>query len=211
MRSLWLTLSLFAAAAGCRTAPAPVVDPFPAVPVPPLPFVATNEAEREAPATAPAVQDERARANAEGDRTAFVGIGFTDGPDTFLLGGEIDFHLDDQLSVGPLLQWGIDDEVNILMPSFQVKYAFPLDLSGTGPRFVPFVQGGAGICWIDVDGPGGADDDDTGFLLHVGGGLEARFEKILLASTMTFNMLPGEVLDESFIFAWQVVQIGFRF
>lgn len=145
-----------------------------------------------------------------GDRLLFFGMGFTDGPDTFLLGGEADFYLSDRLAVGPMLQWGIDDNTSIFAPSFHVKYLFPLDHPGS-PEFVPFVQGGAGLAYLHKDNRPG-DDDDFGFLLQVGGGVELRLnEHITLASTALFDLLPAEVLDEHVYFSWQVVQFGFRF
>jgi hypothetical protein len=152
----------------------------------------------------------RSAGRVAGDRQLFFGMGFTDGPDTFLLGGEADFYLSDRLAVGPMLQLGLDDNTSIVAPSCHIKYLFPLDRPGS-PEFVPFVQGGAGFAYLQKDNRPG-DDDGFGFLLQVGGGVELRLnEHITLASTALFNLLPAEVLDEHVYFSWQVVQFGFRF
>lgn len=152
----------------------------------------------------------RVAAPAAGDRLLFLGLGFTDGPDTFLLGGEADFYMSDRLAIGPMLQWGIDDNNSIFAPSFHVKYLFPLDHPGS-PEFVPFVQGGAGLAYLRKDNRPG-DDDGFGFLLQVGGGVELRLSPhVTLASTALLDLLPAEVLDEHVYFSWQVVQFGFRF
>ncbi|HLQ37249.1 MAG TPA: hypothetical protein VK348_05595 [Planctomycetota bacterium] len=150
-------------------------------------------------------------ASKEGDRTLLVGLGFTDGPETFLIGGEADFYLSDRLAVGPMLQWGVDDHVTILAPSFHAKYLFPLERAAGAPEFVPFVQGGAGFAYIKKDRRPG-DDDGIGLLLQAGGGIECRLDKgLTLASTALIDLLPAEVVGEHVYFSWQIVQFGFRF
>ena len=63
-----------------------------------------------------------------GDLTGLVGLGFTDGPDSFLLGGELDFYQSDRLAIGPMLRFGLADDVTMVAPSGQAKYRFPVDV-----------------------------------------------------------------------------------
>jgi hypothetical protein len=151
-----------------------------------------------------------ARAPAEGDRSIAIGVGTTYGPDTFLLTGDADFYQSDRLAIGPSLQLGVHDDAGIIAPSCHVKFVFPIERKSDDPLFMPFVQGGAGLCWIQKDRPG--DDDGLGFLLQAGGGLEVRFdERYALASTLLINILPAEVVDEHAYLSWQIVQFSFRF
>src|SRR5262245_4386509 len=131
-----------------------------------------------------------ARAPAEGDRSLAIGVGATYGPDTFLLTGDADFYQSDRLAIGPSLQLGVHDDAGLIAPSCHAKFVFPIERKSDDPLFMPFVQGGAGLCWIQKDRPG--DDDDLGFLLQAGGGLEVRFdERYALASTLLVNILPA--------------------
>jgi hypothetical protein len=146
----------------------------------------------------------------QGDRVALIGLGFTDSPDTTLLGGEVDFYQSEQLAIGPMLQLGLDDDTTILAPSFQAKYHIPVKVSSY-PRPAPFVQGGVGLVWMDKDRRG-RDDDDLGLLLHVGGGLELMLDdRLALASTLTINLMPAKVVGERAFLSWQILQFGFRF
>jgi hypothetical protein len=144
-------------------------------------------------------------------RQAFVGLGITDSPATLLVGGELDIYMTDRLAIGPMLQLGFDDNTEIIAPSFQAKYIFPLDKMPGAPQFVPFVQGGAGFAWMQKD-RGNNSDEGLGTLLQLGGGLEARFDdNFSLASTVLVNLLPDKVLDERLYWSWQIVQFGVRF
>lgn len=147
---------------------------------------------------------------AEGDRRLAVGVGVTDSPDSFLVTGDADFYQSDRLAIGPTLLLGFDDTTGIMAPSFHAKFVFPLERKPENPLFMPFVQGGAGFCWLQKDRPG--DDDDFGLLLQAGGGLEVRFDdRYALTSTLTINMLPGELVDEGAFLSWQIVQFSFPF
>jgi len=151
-----------------------------------------------------------ARAPVEGDRSIAIGVGATYDPDTFLLTGDADFYQSDRLAIGPSLQLGVHDDTGIIAPSCHVKFVFPIERKSDDPLFMPFVQGGAGLCWIEKDRAG--DDDELGLLLQAGGGLEVRFdERYALASTLLVNILPAEVVDENAYLSWQIVQFSFRF
>ena len=138
-----------------------------------------------------------------------AGLGFTADPDAFLLEFEGNYRLGDGLSVGPLLQLGLDDDFTLVSPSGYVRYTF--DLSHvTAPelrRLQPYVQGGLGFTYIDDD-----DDDDIGFLISFGFGADYPItDSVSLGSRMLFNFLPDDVVDENFYFSWQVVGVRYRF
>jgi hypothetical protein len=174
--------------------------------LPPQPAPTSDAAPRR---SEPQQESRRGRPVAE-PRQMFIGIGFTDSPDTFLLGGEADFPMNPRLSIGPMLQLGIDDNTTLIAPSFQAKYHIPLEYGGGPSAFTPFVQGGVGAAYIDKDGPGG--HTGAGLLLHVGGGVEMQLDKALvLATNLQADLLPDHVAGEGFMWSWQIVQLGFRF
>jgi hypothetical protein len=144
-------------------------------------------------------------------RTVPIGIGYTDDPDTMLLAGAIDFPMGENWTVGPGLQLGVDDNFTILAPVFQAKRFFPITSGDEGVRrLLPFVQGGAGVAWFQRDNAPG-DDDDVGLLLQAGGGVRFRMtDDLSLGTQMDFNFLPGDPMDESFYFSWEVLQLVFH-
>lgn len=154
---------------------------------------------------------EGGHADREGETRAIGGIGFTRSPDTLLLTGEVDFFTLDRLAIGPMLQWGIDDDETIVAPSFQAKYFFPIGATPGGMELLPFVQAGVGFAWLQRDDLPG-DDDDVGLLLQAGGGIELLIDDHLsLSSSARVDLLPGEVLDEHSYWSWQLLAIGVRF
>jgi opacity protein-like surface antigen len=141
------------------------------------------------------------------------GLGFTAGPETFLLTLEAPITIGAGFGAGPLLQLGLSDDDTIVAPTANVTYAF--DLSGASNRDVrklaPFVQTGIGFAYIEKDHRRG-DDDDIGFLFNVGGGIEYSLtDRIAVGSNMLFNVLPDSVVGENFFFSWQVGTIRVRF
>ncbi len=165
-------------------------------------------------ATSAAAQSRSARGPAEDRRLSVqAGLGFTADPDAFLLEFEGDYRLGQGLSVGALLQLGLDDDFTLVSPAGYLRYSF--DLSHLGSelgRVTPYVQAGLGLTHIEIDGPVVGDDDDTGFLMNFGFGVEAPLtDSVSLGSKMLFNFLPDEVFGESFYFSWQVAGIRVRF
>jgi hypothetical protein len=158
-------------------------------------------------------EDARAQAAPDqrqaGDMTGLAGIGFTDGPDSFLVGFELDFWQSDRLAIGPMLQLGLDDNVEMFAPSLHAKYRFPL--GSDTKRLSAFAQGGIGILALERDQLPG-DDDDVGLMLQMGGGIEFQLESnAFLASTILIDLMPDDVLGENAIFTWQLVQVGWKF
>ena len=146
-----------------------------------------------------------------------AGLGFTADPDAFLLNFEGDYRLGDALSVGAMLHLGLDGDFTIVSPAAYVRYSFDLSEMNTGLRdLTPFVQGGLGFTYIDIDlpsfAPPGIDDDDIGFMFNFGFGAEyALTDQISVSSKMLFNILPTEVFDDNFYYSWEVAALRYRF
>lgn len=144
---------------------------------------------------------------------ARFGLGFTVDPTTFLVDLAVPYHLGDGVSVGPRVQVGLDDEDSVVAPTLSLEYAHDLTHQVGAPwnRLRPLVQAGVGFAWIEEDGRSG-DDDDAGFLVDVGVGVEYPLnDRFSMASVIDFNILPTEVLDEHLLFTWQVVQLRVNF
>ncbi len=138
------------------------------------------------------------------------GLGFTLSPTDFLLIFEADYFLSDHIAVGPLLQFGVDDDPFIFAPTvnFQAMFDIP-DLE----IVKPFVQGGLGVAYMDERLPRHRGwRDDVGFLFNFGGGVEVFVtEHLSLGNNILFNILPVEVLGDHFFFSWQFVTVRFQF
>jgi hypothetical protein len=144
----------------------------------------------------------------DGDVVGLVGLGQIDDPDAFLLGGQIEFYQTDRLAIGPMLQVGLDDDLTVVAPSLFGKFRFPLMRV---ERLTPFAQGGIGFLWAERNRPGG-NEDDIGFMLQAGGGVEWQIDQqLFLAGSVVVDLLPSDVLNENVILTWQIVQIGYRF
>lgn len=145
------------------------------------------------------------------------GLGFMADPEAFLVGIEADFLVHDQLSVGPMVQFGLDDDFTVISPTAYARLWFDLPGHGEALRRVrPFIQAGAGFAYIEIDAanlPGVAvDDDDIGFLTNAGFGADFRLShSFSIGTKLLFNMIPGEVFGESFYFSWEVAALRYRF
>lgn len=141
-----------------------------------------------------------------------AGIGFTLDPDAFLLTFDAPYALTEDVRVGPLLQLAVDDDHVILAPSANVQYVFDLsDIDESLVDLKPFVQGGVGFAYYHQDRRRG-DDDDVGFLIHVGFGLEYLLTgRLAVGNSLLFNILPVDALGDHFFFSWQFVTVSFRF
>lgn len=142
-----------------------------------------------------------------------AGLGFSDDPDAFLLSAELPFQIHEGFSLGPLVQFGLDDDFLFVAPSLDVRYT--ADLSRLNNAFVkrlrPFAQVGAGLMYIDLDDRPG-DDDDASFLLHLGAGAHYRLtQRIDVGTRFNFNIMPDDVFRENFIFTWEVARISYAF
>ena len=85
------------------------------------------------------------------------------------------------------------------------------DGAGRPSQWRPFVQGGLGFAYLEKDGRA-PPNADTGFLVNVGGGVEAHvYDDFTLSSSLMVNWFPDDVVGEDVFLSWQILQIGFRF
>jgi hypothetical protein len=145
-----------------------------------------------------------------------AGLGFMASPTAFLLGFEGDYMVADQVSLGGLVELGLDDDRIIVSPVAYGRYWFDLgQYEAELEPLVPYLQAGLGFTWWDIDRP--RDDDDTAFLINFGFGAEYRFDPHLsLGSQMLFNFIPteihdGEPYDDNFYYSWEVLTLRYRF
>jgi hypothetical protein len=142
-----------------------------------------------------------------------MGLGFTADPDSFLIGLGLPFHIRGGASLGPLLRLGVSDDTKLFEPSVALEYAFDLKAADEPALrdLEPVIGAGLGIAYLDEDHHN-HDDDDVGMLLHFNTGFDYWItESVALGSHMSFDVLPVEAVDESFIFAWQVLTTRVRF
>lgn len=139
------------------------------------------------------------------------GVGFTEGPDSFLMNIDFEAMPRDEVAVGLGVQLGVEDDFVIVSPMIFTRFIF--DMSGfkneTARQLRPFVQGGAGITYIDVDRRG-RDRDETDFLLNVGVGLDFPLDDtVSIGTRMLVNLIPGEVLGQRVYFSWELVSVRY--
>jgi len=133
-----------------------------------------------------------------------AGIGFIDDPTALLLNFEIPYAFDQWVSVGPMIQVGIDDNNTIVAPTVNLTVTVP-DLPGEDyDRIKPFGFIGIGFAYIEDDNRRN-DDSSAGFLIDFGFGLEYQLsENLFIGSQMMFNFLPETTLGQNFFYSWQV-------
>jgi hypothetical protein len=138
------------------------------------------------------------------------GIGFTSDPGTFLLAFTAGKFITPNVAIGPLVQLGVSDSDSIFAPALNVRGIF--DIEGHGlERVKPYVEGGAGLIYLNKDHHHG-DDDEWGFLIDFGFGANVELDRnITLGTGFIFNLMPSEVVDERFIFSWKILQLSLYF
>lgn len=144
------------------------------------------------------------------------GLGFPAGPEAFTVGVEADFLVRGQLSMGPMVQVGLEDDFAVLSPTAFARLRF--DLPGHGEtlrRVRPFIQAGAGVAYVGIevpDLPCVGVDDDIGLFTNAGLGADFRLShSFSIGTKLLVNMMPGEVFGESFSFSWEVAALRYRF
>lgn len=201
MRCATVALIFVPCLAGCATAPAGAHRAAEDTPVLTAPFLAPEIA------ASPGGQDE----TASGATRMPIGVGFTAGPTTVMIGAALDFPMDDNLTIGPALQFGYDSDQQIFAPVAQVKYQLPgtmRDEESGVDRLRPYVTMGVGLAYIDKSGRSG----DAGLLLNGGAGIRYRTgQDYRLGSELLLNWLPGEVADEKFYLSWELLQVVLDF
>jgi len=150
-----------------------------------------------------------AQAQQEPDRTGRFALGAGLGPhfDTsdgtaFALAFYGDYYLTHGFSVGPLLQMGFTADLFQFGLTAQAKYTFDL---ADFPKLKPHVQGGIGIIYADLDRSGRRDEDDTSFLIPLGGGVEYKLsDSVSLETTFLVNLTDLDVRNDNVFYTWLI-------
>ena len=140
-----------------------------------------------------------------------AGLGFTADPNDFLLNFDLGYAFDRFVTVGPMMQVGVEDDRFLVAPTANLTITIP-DLPGERlDRFHPFVFVGAGFAILENDDRGG-DTRQTGFLVNTGWGLDYQLsDRVSVGSRMILNFLPSRTLDDEFFFTWEVGSIKLAF
>lgn len=134
-----------------------------------------------------------------------VGLGLqadTVDDSAFAIGLSGDYFFTNNLSLGPLMQFGVTGDLFQLGLSAQAKYTFDI------PRLrelKPHLEGGIGFLYANLDRPGRGSKDDTSFLIPLGVGVEYRMTpRLSLDTTAFFNFTDITVRnkDKDFFFTW---------
>jgi len=143
-----------------------------------------------------------------------VDIGFAGGTidgTAFAVGISGDYTIAPHVSIGPLLQIGVTDNLSQIGVSAQAKYS--LDIPDV-PELKPQFQAGIGFIHADLD-VGPTSSGDTSWLIPFGLGVEYRAVKNLyFDTTLLFNFtdlnvsVPGGNKSDNFYVTWFV---GLRF
>jgi len=133
-----------------------------------------------------------------------AGIGFIDDPTAFLLNFEAPYAFDRRVSVGPMIQVGLDGDNTIVAPTLNLTVTVP-DLPGEDwDRIRPFGFIGFGFAYIKDDNRRN-DNSSAGFLVDFGFGLDYQLsDRLFVGSQMTFNFLPETTLGQNFFYSWQI-------
>lgn len=143
----------------------------------------------------------------EGQDSFSASVGYTNDPDSTLVGLDYSFFVKDRFSVGPLLQLGFDDDRLIVAPTINFK----MYLDVNEPKLHPYLNAGIGAVYLNVEHTPG-DNDEIGLLLNVGAGLDYQLsDSTSLGTNILCNFIPYEVMGENFFFSWQLLSITFRF
>jgi hypothetical protein len=120
----------------------------------------------------------------------------------YAIGLSGDYFFTNQLSLGPLMQFGFTSDLFQFGLSAQAKYHFDLPQV---PQLKPHLEGGIGFLYANLDRPGSGSKDDTSFLIPLGVGLEYRLSpRLSLDTTAFFNFTDISVKDKdrNFFFTW---------
>jgi hypothetical protein len=167
-----------------------------------LPAILAAPVDDSGSATAAPAED----AGAPKDTTLPIGIGMIFSPSAFMLGAGLDFNLDKQITFGPSLQYGFDDDLTLVAATGQLKYYIALD--ERQPRFLPYLTAGVGVANLDKDGR----SSDSGLLVNIGGGARMLTgEHYRIGSELRWNFLPDDLAGEDSYFSLEIVQVVIAF
>jgi opacity protein-like surface antigen len=116
------------------------------------------------------------------------------------------YQLDEHFAVGPLLQLGFSSDFTLVGLSGQLTYSMKLP---TQPHVIPYLQGGLGFVIIDADEPG--HEDDAGFLIPIGAGVDFELSKnLLLGTEILLNYTSVNVSQQPSVYMSWLFGLRFR-
>ena len=117
--------------------------------------------------------------------------------------------------MGPVVQLGLDDDYTIVAPTMNARYTFDFSTSDHNEfrRFRPSVEFGTGFAYAKLDDvPSFIDDDDIEFMMNFGLGADYQISRSwAIGSRMRFNIIPGDLFGENFIYSWEVAGLRYQF
>jgi len=136
--------------------------------------------------------------------TVYVGVGSAYSPQTPLLFGSMDFQIDENLTIGPALHLGADDNSSIFATFGQLRYWFGKE--SDQHQFLPYLQAGLGLVYMDRDGHGSGTD----LVINCGGGVRLLTgDGYRIGTNLLYNSVPGEVADDDSYFTWEIIHFSF--
>jgi opacity protein-like surface antigen len=144
-----------------------------------------------------------------------TGVGFyaDDDWDGFLWSADGLYHFDRHWSIGLEMHVGVEDDLTIFSMPVYGRYDSPgLPVENkTLAKLRAFAKTGIGFTYAEID-TRGRDDDDTGFLYMIGGGIAFPFnDHFSIESALQFNVTTNDYFDDDFYFSWQLVGLRYRF
>ena len=193
---LRLSFSLVACAfaAACASAPAPVRAE-------PTQLELAMPTATAKPASTPAQQAQR---NAPEQAMLTAGIGVTNAPVSTLFTASYDVPIDDNITVGPAIHYGYDDDQDLFGAEAKARY-FLTPFSSTVQAYA---SAGAGLAMVDRP----RRDADFGTVISGGAGLRVKTSTHgMLSSEVNWYYLPEDLAGEESYFGWQIVQFVMAF
>ncbi|QQR91715.1 MAG: outer membrane beta-barrel protein [Myxococcales bacterium] len=154
-----------------------------------------------------------ASANFEWRRDKFVagaGFGFTSGPSSLSLNGELSYFFTDNLSITPRFSLGLDNDFTLFLIMADLRYTFDIR-DHTLQNLKPFVGFGAGISFINVDYGNRGDDSDAAFTFEIPFGFDYYFDDRFALGTQMEMVIPIDLFNDNFIFQWLVITGRYAF
>lgn len=154
-----------------------------------------------------------ASANFEWRRERYLagaGFGFTSGPSSLSLNGEISYFFTDNISITPRFSLGIDDDFTLFLFMADLRYTFDIR-NHTLQNFKPFVGFGAGLAFIDVDLGARGNDSEAAFAFEIPFGFDYFFDDRFSLGTQMEMVIPVDLFDDNFIFQWLVITGRYAF
>jgi hypothetical protein len=190
-----LSSSLLACAfvAACSSAPAPVRAES-------TQLEAAMPATSATPVSTPAPQQR----NAPEQAMLTAGMGVTNSPVSTLFTASYDIPIDDNITVGPAIHYGYDDDQDLLGAEAKARYF----LSPFSATVQAYASAGAGLAMVDRP----RRDADYGTVISGGAGLRVKTSTHgMLSSEVNWYYLPEDLAGEESYFGWQIVQFVMAF